>query len=150
MKAFAGCMLVGLFALGYWLQATAVMSDDATPAPLDTSDVAAAEEVKTDVPTAPDAEIEALRQELLRLTEQAIIDMDEAELRLEVDLARQRVADSAADAKLEQIRQQLAELIEQYPETAAAGQASAMLSVSDGTLPTLLNEPAPLGEVNFY
>lgn len=146
MKAFAICTLVGLMAVGYWVQATAL--DDAP----------VADEVKTDLPTAVtddatsavDAEIDALRQELLWLTEQAMLEMDAAELRAEVEAARRRVSDSAANAKLEQIRRQLAELIEQYPDTNAAGLAAGMLNVSDGTHLILPSEFNPSSEVNFF
>ncbi len=123
MKTFTLCLLVGMLAVGHWVHALAQEGSVVA------IDVASDTAIATD-----DADVDALRNELLRLTEQAALQMDLEQLRSEVETARRRVSDSAADEKLEEIREQLAELVEQYPETDAANLAAVMLNVSDGTL----------------
>ncbi len=123
MKTFTLCLLVGMLAVGHWVH---VMAQEGSVIAIEVASDAA---IATD-----DAGVDALRNELLRLTEQAAMQMDLEQLRSEVETARRRVSDSAADEKLEEIREQLAELVEQYPETDAANLAAVMLNVSDGTL----------------
>jgi ribosomal 50S subunit-associated protein YjgA (DUF615 family) len=123
MKTFTLCLLVGMLVVGHWVH---VMAQEGSVIAIEVASDAA---IATD-----DADVDALRNELLRLTEQAAMQMDLEQLRSEVETARRRVSDSAADEKLEEIREQLAELVEQYPETDAANLAAVMLNVSDGTL----------------
>lgn len=126
MKTFSLCLMVGLLAVGHWVH---VMAQEGTAGDNEfASEAALAED---------DADIDALLQELLRLTEQAAMQMDLDELNAKVETARRRVSDSEADEKFEEICGQLAELVEQYPETDAARLAATMLNVSDGTLQVL-------------
>ncbi len=55
--------------------------------------------------------------------------MDEEELEIEVERARQRATVMAANQRLEEIREQLTELIEACPGTEASATASAMLAI---------------------